>query len=81
MVPKARLVVYYFKDGEIVSDHLDIDFGDDLQNFVKLELSALQAKPGQDIDITVSTRPNSYVGLLGVDQSVLLLKKGKIYKK
>lgn len=28
------------------------------------------------MNITVSSRPNSYVGLLGVDQSVLLLKKG-----
>jgi CD109 antigen len=28
------------------------------------------------MDITISTHPNSYVGLLGVDQSVLLLKSG-----
>lgn len=28
------------------------------------------------MDISVTTRPNSFVGLLGVDQSVLLLKKG-----
>lgn len=26
--------------------------------------------------ISVNTKPNSFVGLLGVDQSVLLLKKG-----
>lgn len=28
------------------------------------------------MEIAVTTRPNSFVGLLGVDQSVLLLKKG-----
>lgn len=28
------------------------------------------------MDITVICKPNSYVGLLGVDQSVLLLRKG-----
>lgn len=33
-------------------------------------------KPGQNITISVYTKPNSFVGLLGVDQSVLLLKKG-----
>jgi hypothetical protein len=44
---------------------------------VKLELSTLQAGPGQNLDITINTNPNSFVGLLGVDQSVLLLKKGK----
>lgn len=28
------------------------------------------------MDITIISKPNSYVGLLGVDQSVLLLRKG-----
>lgn len=28
------------------------------------------------MDIEITTKPNSFVGLLGVDQSVLLLKKG-----
>lgn len=28
------------------------------------------------MEISVHSKPNSYVGLLGVDQSVLLLKKG-----
>lgn len=29
-----------------------------------------------DVELTVETKPNSYVGILGVDQSVLLLKSG-----
>lgn len=77
MVPKAQLVVYYIRaDGELVSDRIDIPFSSDLANFVKLDVSKSQAKPGDEVQITVSTKPNSYVGLLGVDQSVLLLKKG-----
>lgn len=40
-----------------------------------------QGKPGEQVSITVSTKPNSYVGLLGVDQSVLLLKKGNDLEK
>lgn len=48
---------------------------------VKLELSADQAKPGDLLNITITTKPNSYVGLLGVDQSVLLLKKGNDIEK
>jgi CD109 antigen len=39
-------------------------------------LSTDQSKPGDDLKITINTKPNSFVGLLGVDQSVLLLKKG-----
>lgn len=35
MVPKANLIVYYIReDGEIVSDQITIEFGDELQNFV-----------------------------------------------
>lgn len=48
---------------------------------VDIELSAQKVGPGQDIDITVISKPNSFVGLLGVDQSVLLLKNGNDLKK
>jgi CD109 antigen len=41
-----------------------------------LTLSTNETRPGETLSITVNTKPNSYVGLLGVDQSVLLLKKG-----
>ena len=35
MVPNAHLVVYYIRpDGEIISDTVKIEFGDELQNFV-----------------------------------------------
>lgn len=34
MVPKAQFVVYFIHNGEIVSDHLEIEFENDLQNFV-----------------------------------------------
>lgn len=43
---------------------------------IDVQLSTSQAKPGENLEVSVSTKPNSYVGLLGVDQSVLLLKKG-----
>lgn len=79
MVPKAQLIVYYMKDGEIISDKIDIEFGEELHNFVKVDTSATQARPGENIDITVSTKPGSYVGLLGVDQSVILLKDGGLF--
>lgn len=37
MVPKASLVVYYIRpDGELVNDRVEIDMGDELQNFVSL---------------------------------------------
>lgn len=45
MVPKAQFVVHYIRDYEIISDRLEIDLGEDLQNFVsdlKDELMSLQ---------------------------------------
>lgn len=82
MVPEAALVVYFVRpDGEIVSDKQSIKFRSSFQNFVKLELDKLQAGPGDDISLTVNTKPNSFVGLLGVDQSVLLLKSGNDLSK
>ncbi|XP_052563223.1 thioester-containing protein 1 allele R1-like isoform X3 [Culex pipiens pallens] len=77
MVPRAKLVVSFVQDdGELVSDSVEIEFGNDLQNFLKVTLSKAESKPGEDVDIVVNTNPDSYVGLLGVDQSVLLLKSG-----
>ncbi|EAT39604.1 AAEL008607-PA [Aedes aegypti] len=76
MVPRARLLVYFIhSDGQMISDFAEIEFASELQNFV-MQLSKTESKPGQDVDITISTNPDSYVGLLGVDQSVLLLKSG-----
>ncbi|XP_062547431.1 thioester-containing protein 1 allele R1-like isoform X11 [Armigeres subalbatus] len=77
MVPRARLVVYFIhSDGQMISDFVEVEFASELQNFLKLQMSKTETKPGQDVDITISTNPDSYVGLLGVDQSVLLLKSG-----
>ncbi|XP_035917630.1 CD109 antigen-like isoform X4 [Anopheles stephensi] len=77
MVPRAKLVVFYIApNGDMVSDSKVITFDSELQNFMKVSLSKDQTKPGQDVEISISTNPDSYVGLLGVDQSVLLLKSG-----
>ncbi|KAG5667284.1 hypothetical protein PVAND_015270 [Polypedilum vanderplanki] len=77
MLPIAKVIIYYFTtDGEIISDHLSIEFGNELENYIDLKLSKETAKPGEDFEISVKTKPNSFVGLLGVDQSVLLLKSG-----
>lgn len=43
---------------------------------VDIKLSTQEAEPGSKLDISIKAKPNSYVGLLGIDQSVLLLKSG-----
>lgn len=39
MVPRAHVVVYYVVDGEIISDSLDIEFEEDLKNFVSFMMT------------------------------------------
>lgn len=98
MVPEAKLLVFYITaSGEIISDTVGLEFGDELRNFVRqvfhetshkltmfvqVDLKvAKQAEPGDVLTISVKSQPKSYVGLLGVDQSVLLLKTGNDIEK
>ncbi|KZS15892.1 C3 and PZP alpha-2-macroglobulin domain-containing protein 8 [Daphnia magna] len=77
MAPVARVVVYYVRaDGEIVADALNFDVEGTFQNFVEIQVAPDSVEPGKAVDIVVKAKPNSYVGILGVDQSVLLLKTG-----
>ncbi|XP_031620960.1 CD109 antigen-like [Contarinia nasturtii] len=75
LLPTAHLIVYYFKNDEIVSNKIDIDIRDNLNNFIKVKLSETRIQPGDSVNIDIITKPKSRIGLLGVDQSVLLLKK------
>lgn len=75
MAPRAHLIVYHFKNDDIISSKIDIEIRDELQNFVKLKVAASRAAPGDVVNISISSNPRSYIGLMGIDQSVLLLKK------
>lgn len=75
LVPTAHLIVYYFKNDDIISTKIDIDIRENLNNFIKLKLSEPTVKPGELVNIDIISKPKSYVALCGVDQSVLLLKK------
>ncbi|XP_014247621.1 CD109 antigen-like isoform X2 [Cimex lectularius] len=77
MAPVAHVVVQFISpQGEMIADVVDIELKEILQNFVKMDLSAKRIEPGNKVDLRILTRPNSLVGLLAVDQSVLLLKSG-----
>ena len=75
--PKATLLVYIVNENEIVADSLHFDIQGSLDNFINIALSSTETEPGRELDILVTTKPNSLVGLKGIDQSVLLLKADK----
>ncbi|CAG2113508.1 unnamed protein product, partial [Medioppia subpectinata] len=78
MVPTARLVCHYLRaaNQEVVADGLKFDVSGTLRTPVSVTTDVQTTKPGAPVEVRVSTKPDAYVGLLGVDQSVLLLKSG-----
>ncbi|XP_070502251.1 CD109 antigen-like [Chironomus tepperi] len=77
MAPTSHIIIYYItSDGVVISDKLKIDLEKDFKNLIDIQLSASQLKPSSDLNITVKSKEDSFIGLLGVDQSVLVLKKG-----
>nr|XP_014289274.1 CD109 antigen-like isoform X3 [Halyomorpha halys] len=78
MAPTAHVIVQYVReeDGEVIADALDIQLDGAMQNFVDLDVKPEETEPGNVVEINYAAKPMSYVGLLGVDQSVLLLKTG-----
>lgn len=40
MLPKAQIVIFYItKDGEIISDNVEVEFGSELTNYVSIKFS------------------------------------------
>lgn len=77
MSPKARLIVYYVRiDGEIVADALNFDVEGVFQTPVEVGVNVNQTLPGSQVEVHVNTKPEAFVGILGIDQKVLLLKSG-----
>ncbi|XP_070069783.1 thioester-containing protein 1 allele S1-like isoform X2 [Drosophila takahashii] len=75
MVPQATLIVSYVVNGELRSDEETINFQKAFGNSIEITVPA-KAEPGEVVNLSVKTDPHSFVGLLGVDQSVLLLRSG-----
>lgn len=74
--PRPRIVVYCIRDRTIVSANTSVELKEEFKNFIDLDVSSGTAKPGQLVDINIKCNPNSYVGLLGIDKSVLILRSG-----
>lgn len=79
MVPQMGVLCFYVRaeDKELIADFVQVDVVDrSLRNLAKITTSRDEAKPGQEVEVSVLTKPNSLVGVLGIDQSTLLLKSG-----
>ncbi|XP_011051552.1 PREDICTED: CD109 antigen-like isoform X2 [Acromyrmex echinatior] len=77
MAPIAHVIVYYVgTDGEVLADSLDVELTGVLQNHVDIKITPGEVMPGENVNLMISAKPNSFIGLLGIDQRSLLLKSG-----
>uniref|UniRef100_A0A1I7WS05 A2M_N_2 domain-containing protein n=1 Tax=Heterorhabditis bacteriophora TaxID=37862 RepID=A0A1I7WS05_HETBA len=78
MAPKSRLIVYTIRPSnqEILVDATDFKVDGLFRNNVSLSIDRTSVEPGESVSFKVTADPDSYVGILAVDQSVLLLKSG-----
>ncbi|ESN94943.1 hypothetical protein HELRODRAFT_180050 [Helobdella robusta] len=78
LAPEARFVVSYVTStGELIADSMAVTVADYFANKVSLSFNKNQTEPGDEsVYLNVKTKQNSFVSLLAVDQSVLLLRAG-----
>ncbi|KAJ8042375.1 hypothetical protein HOLleu_13409 [Holothuria leucospilota] len=77
MTPKANVIISFVRaDGEVVVDSVELNVDGSFQNQVSVSFDKTTTEPGDDITFSVESSPDSLVGILAVDQSVLLLKSG-----
>lgn len=76
MAPDVDILVYYVEGDALCSSRTTIDLTENLNNFIELNVEPDTVKPGELVDINIESNAKSFVGLVGVDQSVLLLKEG-----
>ncbi|CAH1779306.1 unnamed protein product, partial [Owenia fusiformis] len=76
MAPTARIIVFYIDKSEVIADSLEVKVNCACKNDVTVRFNKAQTKPGEEVTVDVTATSGSFVGILAVDQSVLLLKTG-----
>lgn len=72
--PKATITIYRMVEGILATSSFTVELYDDFKNFIEVDVSRDVAKPGDIVDIKVKSSKNAYIGLLGIDQSALILR-------
>jgi CD109 antigen len=74
MAPSAQILVYVIRnDGEVVVDSLTVSVVSAFKNEVNITFASLEKKPGDNVTVSITATPDSYVGVAAVDYSVALL--------
>lgn len=78
LAPRARVLVYYVRsnNNEIVADSVSFDVEGVFHTTVTVSAAVKQTQPGNSVSIRIETKPDAFIGILGVDQGILKVKSG-----
>ncbi|CRK95442.1 CLUMA_CG008712, isoform A, partial [Clunio marinus] len=75
--PTTRFVFFYYEENQnIKSIDYSISFEDSIPNYLDLELSSTNVKPGTSLKLNIESARGSKVSLMAMDQRILLLQTG-----
>ena len=79
MAPSSRLVVYQIlPDGEVAADYIPFAVAARYPMAMDVGFSSGEARPGERVDIDVTTQGPAMVGLAAVDRSVFILSENRV---
>ncbi|XP_053691984.1 thioester-containing protein 1 allele R1-like [Sabethes cyaneus] len=77
MIPELTIHVYSIQNGFLLTDSVSMRLHA-LPNTIEMTATEHQVKPGQKVELTIQSKPNSLVGLLAIDKRALLLNRDGI---
>jgi CD109 antigen len=79
MAPSAKLLVYQIlPNSEVAADYIPFSVEASYPNDVEVEFSTTEARPGDEIEITINAQGQSKVGIAAVDKSVFILAENRL---
>ena len=79
MAPSSRLVVYQIlPNSEVAADYIPFDVAARYPMEMEVGFSTSEARPGEAVDINVTTQGPAKVGLAAVDRSVFILAENRV---
>jgi CD109 antigen len=79
MSPTSKLLVYQIlPNSEVAADYLPFDVEASYPQTVKAEFSKTEAKPGEEVQLNITTEGQAKVGIAAVDKSVFILAENRM---
>ncbi len=79
MAPAAKLLVYQIlPNSEVAADYIPFSIDASYPHTVEASFSKDEAKPGDEIQIDITTEGQSKVGIVAVDKSVFILAENRL---